>query len=100
MNRFERLQPADLRPALAYLLTTPGGGKASVRGAIAGFCDYLAQSPVRWEGFRCGSRAAPTGLFFVLLLPGRTAIVLVPNPGEHGIDPVDQLRVEHGDRST
>jgi GNAT superfamily N-acetyltransferase len=93
MGLVEQIGPADLRPALAVLLAPPGDAKGGDQRQIAGFCDYLAQCPVRWEGLRCGRPQAPTALFFTLLLPGRTAIVIVATPGEHGINPDDQLRV-------
>ena len=93
MGLVEQIGLADLRPALAVLLAPPGDAKGGGQRQIAGFCDYLAQCPVRWEGLRCGRPQAPTGLFFALLLPGRTAIVMVACPGEHGIDADDQLLV-------
>ena len=91
MGVLERLDPADLRPALALLLAPPGGTKTGGRQQVSGFCEYLAQCPVRWEGLRCGPAKSPAGLFFALLLPGRTAIVMVPSPGDHGIVADDQL---------
>jgi GNAT superfamily N-acetyltransferase len=93
MKAPERLAPSDLRAALAYVLASPGVEALSSREQVARFCDYLTQCPVRWEGLRCGRRSAPTGLFFVLLIPGGTAIAMLPAPGEHGIDPDHQRQV-------
>lgn len=93
MDQFETIEPGELRPALAYLLAPPGGSLAAARSHVPAFCEYLAQGAVQWEGLRCGRRSAPTGLFFALLLPGRTAIVMIPTPGDHGIVPERQFAV-------
>jgi mycothiol synthase len=90
---FQQVAPDELRPALAYLLAPPGAGLSSTRRLVEGFCQYLEQCPVQHEALRCGPARKPTGLFFSMLLPGATAIVMTPVPGEHGILPDDQLRV-------
>jgi ribosomal protein S18 acetylase RimI-like enzyme len=89
----EPLQLADLPVSVAILLATPGSGRAADARQVRGFCEYLAQGPVRWEGWRFGQRNTPSALFFALLLPGRTAIVMIPSPGEHGIEPGEQLQI-------
>ncbi len=78
---------------LGVILAAPGSGERASAGQVSGFCEYLAHGPGQWEGLRCGPRRAPLAVFFALLLPGRTAIVMVPPPGELGIDPDEQLRV-------
>jgi mycothiol synthase len=89
----EPISPADLRAVLGVVLAAPGSGVRAAAHQVSGFHEYLGQSPVQWEGLRCGPRRAPVAVFFALLLPGRTAIVMVPAPGELGIDPDEQLRV-------
>ena len=100
MQEFEQLKPADLRRALEYTLAAPGGTRAAARGQIAGFLDYLALCPVEWEGLRCGPRAAPRGLFVALLLPGRTVIIMLPNPGELGIAADEQIAITQAGLAT
>lgn len=78
---------------LAYLLAPPGVTAAGARTYVPAFCDYLTHGVADWVGLRCGRQSAPTGLFFALLLPGRTAIVMVPSPGQNGIVPERQLAV-------
>jgi ribosomal protein S18 acetylase RimI-like enzyme len=92
-GRFEALAPADLRQALGYILAAPLSGGPAGQGQVAPFCTYLEQGSVAWEGLRCGPPAAPTALFLALRLPGRTGIVMIPPPGELGIDPAAQLAV-------
>jgi len=89
--QLETLSPADLPATLAIVLATPGSDIRSGQRQVTGFCTYLTQSPVQWEGLRCGPCDAPSAVYFALLLPGRTAIVMVPSPGERGIEPADQL---------
>ena len=91
MTKVQPLTPADLRQALAYLLPPPGNARHASQAAVSSFCDYLELAPVEWEGVCCGPPDRPTGLFFALLLPGRTAIVMIPRPNELGIAPADQL---------
>ena len=93
MNPIKTLGPTELRAALPYLLTAPGSSPAAARDHVPAFCDYLTQGGVKWEGLRCGRLAAPSGLFVALLLPGRTAIVMIPTPGMFGIDAARQLVV-------
>lgn len=93
MRQLNALQPADLAPALARVLAAPGRGKPADKSRVADFCDYLDECPVHWEGLRCGPPDAPSGLFFALLLPGATAVVMLPSPDTPGIVPADQVRV-------
>ncbi len=90
MYQLQPLGPADLPAVLPILLAVPGTGLRSGRHQVHAFCEYLTQCPIQWEGLCCGPSAAPSAVFFALLLPGRTAIVMIPSPGEHGITPDDQ----------
>jgi mycothiol synthase len=93
MDQFETIELDELRSVLPHLLAPPGVDPAAARSQVPSFCEYLAQGGVHWEGLRAGRRSAPTGLFFVLLMPGRTGIVMIPTPGEHGIVPERQHAV-------
>lgn len=84
------LTPAELEPALARVLTPPGEALATGRQHVAGFLDYLRASRVDWQGWYTGSIAQPAALVLALLLPGRTCILMLPTPGDHGIDPAAQ----------
>jgi len=93
VETYDDILRSELDAALALLLAPPSGNEPADSTSIAGFLDYLDSSPATWLGLRSGSPGTPTGLFFALLLPGRTAIVLVPAPDRHGIDPQAQTLV-------
>ena len=93
MYPLEPITPADLRAMLGIILAIPGANERAPAHHVSGFCEYLAHGPAQWEGLRCGSRQAPVAAFFALRLPGGTAIVMVPTPGELGIDPAEQMRI-------
>ncbi len=93
VSTYDEIQPDELDAVLAHLLAPPTGSELAGRGLIDGFRDYLAQSPVQWQGIRAGPPSRPAGLFLALLLPGRTAIVIVPGPGQHTIDAETQSLV-------
>ncbi|MGD8450618.1 MAG: GNAT family N-acetyltransferase [Phycisphaerae bacterium] len=83
----ETLQADDLDEALAWLLAAPGTGELAGEGQVQYFREYLAQTPVTWAGQRVCVGTQVAALSLVLLLPGRTGIVMFPTPGELGIDP-------------
>lgn len=56
------------------------------------FRNYLRDSGVEWLGLHVSRGGRFRALFFSLMLPGRTAIVMLPNPGELGID--DELQLD------
>ncbi|MCK4343097.1 MAG: GNAT family N-acetyltransferase [Phycisphaerae bacterium] len=93
MSEFEPLRASDLDQVLPHLLATSGGDKPARGRPLKSFYDYLAAGTLEWQGLRSGSAAAPSGLFFAVLLPGATAIVMIPAPGVGGIDPADQLAI-------
>ncbi len=91
MNSPARLTPAELTPALAFLLAPAGERLAAGRALAPGFSAYLEHSVPAWEGWRSGPSERPRALLLALLMPGRTALVVLPNPGAHGIDAAEQL---------
>lgn len=93
MYPYEPISPADLRAMLGVILAVPGSNERAPAHQVSGFCEYLAHGPAQWEGLRCGNRRSPVAAFLALRLPGRTAIVMIPPPGELGIDPEEQLRL-------
>ena len=93
MTSYDKLGPDELRLALELLLAPPGASRAAARALVPGFCDYLEAGNLRWEGWRYGPPAAPAALFLAVFLPGRTALVFIPEPGLRGIDPAAQLRL-------
>ena len=93
MNAIEVLPRSELDGVLPHLLASSGNSAEVSRRQLDAFHDYLDEGPFEWEGSRCGPIEAPTGLFFAVLLPGRTAIIMIPVPGVAGVDPDDQLRV-------
>ncbi len=80
------LEAGELRAALARLLALPRAVAPAPASAVEPFVEYLAAAPVSWKGLYCGPAAAMKGIFLALLLPGRTAIVMVPEPGQLGIE--------------
>jgi mycothiol synthase len=86
------ITPTELPAALARVLAPPGGRLAG-RAQIESFRAYLEESAVGWDGLRQGSPTAPQALTVALLLPGRTALLLLPEPGEHGIDAAAQAEL-------
>jgi mycothiol synthase len=85
----EPLRDQDLRWALPVLLATPGSGRGAA-AAVRAFEDYLGDPRIGWEGLRQGDADRPSALFFAILLPGSTAIVLTPSPDELGIEAAAQ----------
>lgn len=84
MARFEPVSPHELAPALARLLAGPDGVPAAPL-QVAAFQTYMTDAGLAWLGWRSGPPESPQALFLALLPPGRTALVLVPVPGAHGI---------------
>jgi mycothiol synthase len=78
------LTAADWPLVLPLLLAAPRGPRAG-RAQVEAFTAYAAAGSFGWVGLVDGPVHAPHAAFFALLLPGRTAMALVPNPGEHGI---------------
>lgn len=86
-----RLEAAELGRALGLLLAVPGDGRPAGAGPVQDFRNYLRDSGVPWFGFQVSTGDQFSALFFSLILPGRTAVVMLPNPGELGIDEELQL---------
>lgn len=84
-----RLTPSELTAALPRLLS-PDDRTPADRISVDNFLRYLEVTGLPWEGWRGGSAAAPRALALVLLIPGRTGMLLGAPPGALGIDAEDQ----------
>lgn len=81
--------PAALRPAM-----TQGGSHRSAEQTHAqAVLNYLSACGIAWEGFQFRRRGRTTGVFFAMLPPGRTAVVLLACPGRKGVTDADQTTV-------
>ncbi|MBU0639487.1 MAG: GNAT family N-acetyltransferase [Planctomycetes bacterium] len=93
MTDAEPIESVSLEEALSCVLA-PGdehlrASQAHVRALDA----YIAQCTEGWEGFKQTHEGRTTGLFLAMLLPGSTAVIMVPCPGTHGFSLPDQQRV-------
>lgn len=86
----EPLTRATLADALPLLLASPGSRRPADRRTLATFDAYLRETGIGWEGFRSLRPGGVTGLLLNLLLPGATAIAIIPPIGEFGIRADDQ----------
>jgi GNAT superfamily N-acetyltransferase len=93
MSPIQPLRADKLTQALQYVLAMPASEQLADARAVRGFAQYVQQSPIRWIGWESRRRDALTGLLLAVLLPGSTAIVMIPTPGELGIEPDAQSRV-------
>jgi ribosomal protein S18 acetylase RimI-like enzyme len=94
MSGIEPVKPAELPVALAYVLAPPGRKDLADAAQVAAYREYLSECPVGWEALQLRRRGCVSGLVFALLLPGGVALLMLPTPGEHGIDPGDQAQVQ------
>ncbi len=93
MNEIERITPDTLRAALRVLLASPESENGASATRIATFCEYLTHCPVDWRGWRAGAAESPEALLLAMLLPGNTAIVMIPTPAHLGIERTAQLEL-------
>ena len=91
MTKVESIRPNTLPEALELLLATPS--HLADTQQVRNYRDYLDQGPLNWEGLQISHGGRVRGVFFAMLLPGRSAIVMTAVPGRHGIEPDDQLEV-------
>ncbi len=86
-----RIRADELTGALEWVLALPGAGRRSGRDAVRQFTRYLVTTGVEWAGWRDGGPSDPAAVVLSVYLPGRTAIVMLPPPGELGIDAAAQV---------
>ncbi len=76
--RLTDVQSDGLTDALGRVLSPVGSGRPADRSHVRSFTDYLSACRIPWRAMRCDRGGAPTGVAFALLLPGRTAMLLIP----------------------
>lgn len=91
MNAPCPLQSPDLEWALDYLSPDPGRSRATRDNHLHAFQQYLTTCQVRWLGWYCGSSESVQALFFALLIPGRTAMILRPANSRSESDLAERL---------
>lgn len=89
MTTIERIGPDTLPEALELLLATRT--RRADTQQVRSYRAYLDQGPLNWEGLQVLRSGRVRGVFFAMLLPGRSAIVMTAVPGQHGIESEDQL---------
>lgn len=84
----------QLAALLPYLLHVPGEPRGADPVAIRSFQEYLLEADVRWRAWTCATPSdRPVAALLALLLPGATAMLLTPNPGQLGIDEAAQIEL-------
>lgn len=86
MTRVEPLDESLLEPALRLVLADPGSGRPADALQILQYRRQLARPGVTWLGFVARQRARIVGATLAVVFPGRTAVVMLPEPGELGIE--------------
>jgi mycothiol synthase len=79
MFRPQPIEQHELEEALGLVLASPKSRHAASRAQVRTFLAYLDQTRVRWEGWRHPDRSQ--GLLLVLRIPGRTAVLMMSEPG-------------------
>ncbi len=82
----EPLEPGALYAAARVVLADPGSRRPAGDEDVARFCRRLAHREMDWFGFVARSKGAIVGVTLVTLLPGRTASVMVPEPGTLSVE--------------
>lgn len=81
--------PAALGPAMALDGSQHSGDRVHIQAMLR----YLSRCRISWEGFQFRRHGRTTGVFFAMLPPGRTAVVLLACPGRKGVTDADQTAV-------
>lgn len=89
----QELRPGDVPLALTHILRTTAATSEVVQAQVETLCEYARQCSIQWDGLFAGPNTAPAGLFVALILPGRTALVLVPGAGAGQIELGTQVQV-------
>jgi len=84
MRELEVVDAGQLERVLALVLASGGRRRAS-RAHVSAFVDYLSACELSWTAF-CDP-AHRDAVLFVLLLPGKTAIVMLPKLAAIGLRP-------------
>jgi mycothiol synthase len=90
MARIETVQADAREQVLARVLASSGGPALAPPRHVRFFANYIESCALEWVAWRSRRRRRETACLFVLLLPGRTAIVMFPPPGARQIEAGDQ----------
>jgi len=93
MAHIETVAGAELEGMLARVLAPPGRGGRATRAHVRSFVDYVSKCGLEWTGLRARRGEGETALLLVLVLPGNTAIVMFPAPGDSDIRREDQQQL-------
>jgi len=93
MEHVETVERKALGETLARILAPSGHVERASAARVSAFADYMTQCRLDWIAWRWRGESGYTGLILALLLPGRTAIVMLPPPGAPGMVPDDQRRL-------
>lgn len=92
-DHVETVEAPALEDVLARVLAPPGRATRASRAQVRSFVDYLSTCALEWAAWRCRREQGQTALLFILFLPGKTAMVMFPSPGDADIVPEDQQRL-------
>ncbi len=87
----EPLQARALHAAARIVLADPGSRRPAGDEDVRHFCARLTRRDTEWFGFVARSGEQIVGVTLVMLVPGRTASLMMPEPGTLRIEP-DALR--------
>ncbi|TWT46309.1 Mycothiol acetyltransferase [Phycisphaerae bacterium RAS1] len=90
MQHAERLRPEEIAIALAHVLADPGSAALAGPKQVAAFREYVAACGLGCEAAVLRRGAALSAVCVVLLLPGRTAVVMLPSLSRGGLEERDQ----------
>ncbi len=86
MIRVEPLAENQLDAALRLVLADPGSKRPADDAQVAQYRRQLAQPGVTWLGHVARRQGRIRGVTLATIFPGRTAVVMLPEPGELGIE--------------
>jgi ribosomal protein S18 acetylase RimI-like enzyme len=78
MARIERVDSAGREEVLARVLAPQRRSALATAAQVRSFAHYIETRGLEWVAWRCWRQRHETACLFVLLLPGRTAIVMFP----------------------
>ena len=93
MARIETVDAADREKVLARVLAPPGRPAPPPLAHVRSFARYIDTCALEWVAWRCRRQRRETACLFVLLLPGGTAIAMLPSPGARNTEPDDQRQL-------
>lgn len=93
MAEIEAITDETLPAALRSAVSQSGSPRSAEQTHAQAVLNYLSACEIAWEGFQMRRRGKTTGVFFAMLPPGKTAVVLLACPGRKGVTDADQTTV-------